>query len=156
MKPFSNSQKAALCQMARRAFNKLTSTGQISGIDLDTWRRDEVERVTGRPGLRECGNDDYRKLAAHFESLAGEDGRALNHLLASGTEKRRQLEVVLRRALQAAGLPIEYGESIALARWKIPSEDLSDHQFQQLLFTVKARCASRRRAAVRQPSPPND
>ena len=104
MKPLSAKQKSVLCQIARRAFDHLLAAGKIAGVDFDPWRRDEVERATGRHGLRECGDPHYRPLAAHFESLAGEDGRALNHLLAANTDARRKMEVVLLRALEGAGL----------------------------------------------------
>ena len=53
MKPLSNRQKSVLCQVARRAFDRLVARGEIVGIEFDTWRRDECERAVGKPGLRE-------------------------------------------------------------------------------------------------------
>ena len=145
MKPLSKLQKSVLCQIARRAFDKLTAANKIAGIGFDDWRRDECERATGLPGLRACGNDHYSILAAHFESMAAEDGRALNHLLADGTNKRRQLEHVLVSTLNSAGLPVTYAEKISRDKFKCGVMDATDAQLFTILITVKARTATRRR-----------
>ena len=148
MKALSPKQKAVLCQIARRAYDKGKAGGQLQGIDFDTWRHDEVERATGLPGLRTCGNDHHSILAAHFESLASEDGRALNHLLADGTNKRRQLEHVLVTTLKGAGLPMTYAERLARDKFKCGVMDTTDAQLRAVLITVKARTSSRRRKAA--------
>ena len=143
MKPLSHLQKSTICQIARRTFDKLTASNKITGITFDDWRRDECERATGLPGLRECGNDHYSVLASHFESLSGEDGRALNHLLADATNKRRQLEHVLLATLKGAELPIIYAERIAQDKFQCGVMNTSDAQLRFVLITVKARAGSR-------------
>ena len=148
MKPLSARQKSVLCQVARRAFSKLTTSNKITGITFDTWRHDEVERCTGQSGLRACGNDHYRPLCSHFESLAGEDGRALNHLLAENTDKKRQIEHLVVTALAAAQLPITYAEKIARDKFKCGVMDCDERQLRFVLITIKARAASRIRQAA--------
>lgn len=148
MKLLSPKQKAALAQMARRAFNKQVAAGHLDGITFDQWRHDEVERLTGKPGLRECANADWNSLAAHFESLAGDDGRALNHLLRAGSDRARQYAAVIQRELQRADLPLEYAEAIALDRWKKPMADLEEEALRLLMVTIKSRLAARRRAST--------
>lgn len=148
MKGLSNRQKSVIAQIARHAYEKLTASNKITGIDFDTWRHDEVERCTGKPGLRACGNDHYRPLCAHFESLVGEEGKALNHLLADGTNQRRQLEHVLVAALNSAGLPVTYAEKISRDKFKRGVMDTTDAQLRAILITVKARATSRRRKAA--------
>ena len=152
MKPLSKLQKAALAQMARRAFNVLTAKGDIHGITADDWRHDEVERVTGRPGLRECHGSHYNKLAAHFESLAGEDGRALKHLVREQTDSRRQAEVVLLDVLSKASLPLGYAEAIARDKFHCAVLETDSRQCWQLVYTVKSRLTARRRKSATQPS----
>jgi hypothetical protein len=149
MKPLSRLQKSTICQIARRAFDKLTASNKITGITFDDWRREECERATGLPGLRACGNDHYSVLASHFESLSGEDGRALNHLLADATNKRRQLEHVLLATLKGAELPITFAERIAQDKFKCGVMDASDEHLRAILITCKARIAARRRKGVR-------
>ncbi len=148
MKPLSIRQKSVLCQIARRAFDKARAGGQLQEITFDTWRHDEVERAVGLPGLRACGNDHYSILAAHFESMAAEDGRALNHLLADGTNKRRQLEHVLVAALKAANIPITYAEKICRDKFKCGVMDANEAQLRTVLITVKARTSTRRHKAA--------
>lgn len=150
MKPLSNLQKAALAQMARRAFDHLVARGQLTGIDFNTWRRKECQRAVGKHGLTACGNDDYNPLAARFSSLTGEDGRALNHLLRAESEPRRQAEAVLVAEMQRAGLRPEYVERISQDRFKCAVIDATVPQLHQLIVTIKARAASRRHS----PSPP--
>lgn len=152
MKPLSNLQKSALAQMARRAFTRLTTAGQVAGIDFDAWRRDECARVTGHHGLTACTNDDYNKLAAHFESLAGEDGRALNHLLREQNEPKRQAEAVLVREMERAGFGPEYVEKLCQDKFKCAVMDATAPQLHQLIITVKSRAASCRRRAALQPT----
>ena len=154
MKPLSKLQKSVLCQIARRTFDKLTASNKITGITFDDWRRDECERAVGLPGLRACGNEHYRQLCAHFESLAGEDGRALNHLLDAGTDKKRQLEHLIVAALASANLPITYAERLAQDKFKRGVMDCDERQLRAVLVTVKARITTRRRKADK-PSPGN-
>ena len=152
MKPLSIRQKAALAQLARQSFEHQTAKGHISGISADDYRRDECERATGCAGLRECNASHYETLMAHFSDLAGCADIALNQLLRGQSNKRRQIDYVIRQKLGKAGLPIEYARSIALDKFRAPVEDLDERQLKQLLVTIAARAASRSRQASPLPS----
>ena len=125
--------------MARRAY-RIAGDGR----DFDTWRHAQVLEACGKAGLRLAGNSDYNAIAARFESLAGEDGRALNRLMAAETEHRRQLETVLVRTLAAGGFGNTYAETIARSRFGRSVMDLDDGQLRQLVMTVKARVRSKK------------
>lgn len=147
VKPLSNRQKAVLAQAAARAFKKLSDSGQLGGVDLDTWRRDECERAVGKPGLRECDNGDYLKLLAAFESLAGEDGRAMNALVKEQSESRRRNEFILVREMERGGFGPAYVETICRSQFKCAVADATADQLLKLAFTIRNRSAARRRKA---------
>lgn len=139
MRFLSKLQKAKLAQLARRAWEYVGSKSAEPLPPLDDWRRAEIFKAVGRHGLTECVNAEFNPVAAHFHSLLGEDGIAMNELLRAGTEQRRQMEVVLLRELERAGLPQSYAEQISRARWGLNVADLDDSQIKQLLFTIKSR-----------------
>ena len=145
MTPLSNKQKASLAQLARRAWQHVGSAAADPLPDLDTWRRSEVFAACGKHGLSECTQREFNLVAAHFHSILGEDGIAMNELLRAGTERRRQMEMVLLRELESAHLPLSYAESISRSRFGVTVTETSDVQFQQLLITVKARARAKRR-----------
>jgi len=135
--------------MARRAYDYLRAKGQLGGITADDWRKHEVERLTGFSGLTQCGADSYNQLAAHFSTLAGEDGEALRFILRGESNSVRQLRVVITRLLERAGLHPQYAEAVAIDRWKKPVEDLNEGELKQLLFTLSNRARSKARKPSR-------
>ena len=151
----SKNQITTLIIPARRAHAYRVARGEIVGVDFDTWRREEVERCTGKPGLRACDNSDFNRLLAHFESLAGEDGRAMDALVREATEPRRQAEAALVLAMDRAGLGPAYVEKIARDKFKCAVTDASVRQLHQLIITVNARAAARARKAASTPSTPS-
>lgn len=60
----TNRQKAALCQLARQAWEE---TG--SNINFAEWRRQQQLKVLGKASLTNCKQDDYRPLANHFVAV---------------------------------------------------------------------------------------
>jgi hypothetical protein len=153
LKPLSNQQKGVLAQVARRAYDRLVAGNEISNIKFDDWRRDECERAVGKPGLRECDNGHYNRLLSHFESLAGEDGRALNALVREQTEPKRQAEAVLLSELRKANLPLTYAEKLARDKFRgVGVLDCDARQLWQLIYTVRNRAKAKRRASP-PPSP---
>ncbi|MEY2408846.1 MAG: hypothetical protein QOF48_1516 [Verrucomicrobiota bacterium] len=145
MKALSLRQKSVLCQVARRAFDLLRSKGQLSGVTFDDWRRDECERAVGKPGLRFCGNSDYNGLLARFNSLAGEDGRAMNAYVREQSEKHRQVEAVLVREMEAGGFGPAYVDAICKAQFKCSVLDAKTDQILKLIYTIRNRAAAKRR-----------
>ncbi len=104
-KPLSNSQKAAISQTARQAFDVQDRAGLVEGFGCDakrfeSWRRAEQLAATGIASLRESGNNHYRPLIAHFLTLAGRDdvafaqycrsGRVKDHGAAADTHENRE------------------------------------------------------------------
>ena len=88
-KPLSNLQKATISQAASTAFHIQDRAGmvEIRGSDtqrLNDWRHEQQLEVTGHASLRECGNNHYRSLMAHFLILAGKDATAYQHLTTTG------------------------------------------------------------------------
>lgn len=145
MKGLSSLQKSKLAQLARRAWQHLGRTAAEPLPDFDAWRRAEVYTACGKYGLSEATNDDFNLIAARFLQHLGEDGEAFEMLLRATSEKRRQMEHVLLEVLSGAQLDQRYAESIARARWDKSVGELNDHEFEQLLVTVKNRAQSKRR-----------
>lgn len=77
-KPLSNRQKAALASLARRAFEHQDNLGLVEAEGKSTsarfgnWRHAQTMEAVGISSLRECGNNHYRKIRAHFLLLLGE------------------------------------------------------------------------------------
>ncbi len=145
MSALTNLQKGNLAQLARRAYKYAGSRAAETLPEFDQWRRAEVFAACGKHGLTDAGNSDFNHIAAHFHSILGEDGVALNELLRAGTERRRQMEVVLLRELDSAGFSQCYAEQISRARFGLAVADVSDAQFQMLLMTVKSRARAKRK-----------
>ena len=145
MKGLSSLQKSRLAQLARRAWQHLGRTAAEPLPDFDTWRRSEVYAACGKYGLSEATNDDFNLISARFLQHLGEDGQAFEMLMRATSEKRRQMEHVLLEVLSGAQLDQRYAESIARARWGKSVGELNDHEFGQLLVTVKNRARSKRR-----------
>lgn len=88
-RPLSNNQKAVISQTARQAFDLQDRIGyvQTTGSDskrFETWRREQQGQAVGISSLRECGNNHYRPLMAHFLTLAGKDASAFRLLVKTG------------------------------------------------------------------------
>lgn len=91
-KILSNNQKAVISQTARQAFDVQDRAGLIDGSGSDskrfeTWRREQQLAAVGISSLRECGNNHYRPLMAHFLTLAGRDASAFSLALRTGRVK---------------------------------------------------------------------
>lgn len=70
---FSPGQHGEITPLARAAW-KLHCQREGVSIPFDTFRRDELEKATGKRSTGKCSSGrDFEKAAAHFEELA-EDG----------------------------------------------------------------------------------
>jgi hypothetical protein len=166
----SNRQKAALAQLARQAWDALDELGLVADVPGESaaarftcWRRAQQAEAVGRESLRDCRNDDYRPLRAHFNSLLGRDDRAFDDLMRTGPgpkaenaedtrearERQKALISAAVRQHQAAGGSIHPGYVLAIARRKFRRPqlrdflDLSAGQLAQLLWTVRNRIAAK-------------
>lgn len=92
-KPLSTRQKAVISQTARQAFDIQDRAGLIDGSAVsdskrfETWRRAQQAEAIGISSLRECGNNHYRPLMAHFLVLAGKDDSAFRLAVRTGRVK---------------------------------------------------------------------
>lgn len=90
--PLSARQKAVISQTARAAFDFQDRAGLVDGFGSDSkrfeaWRRDQQAAAVGISSLRECGNNHYRTLMAHFLCLAGKDDSAFRLQVKTGRVK---------------------------------------------------------------------
>jgi len=138
MKLLSRRQKCVLIQAARRAYDHACRAAAEPLPPFDDWRHGICMEATGRPGLRVARNDDYRTLLAAFDTVRGEDGRAIKNLLLAQTE-RRQLEAVLVDQMGMGGFKPAYAETISQARFKRGVMDLDERQLLGIIMTVKER-----------------
>ena len=143
--PLSNEQKAALCIRAREAFIRVHGRDPHDGAELETWRRGEQEKATGKPSLTLCTQADYLPLLGKFADLAGESGVAMNAHVRSATSERRLAMHKLREACAQAGLALSYPAAICRTQNKCALEDATAKQLWRLVFTVRNRAAKKAR-----------
>jgi len=161
MNKLSRKQIQVLVQACRKAFLHAATQARARGVwfddspaAFDAYRHALVMAACGKPGLTHASNDDFNLILAECQTAIGADDKALNSLLNAGTEKVRQLRAVLWGKLESAGLPAEYGQSIAIDRWGSTVEDLTEPQLKQILFTVVNRIrAKAKRHATPNPEP---
>jgi hypothetical protein len=138
-KPRGNMSRAEITPLVLEAKAALLAQIELANIDpqtdFDAWRRDEVLKAVGKPGISACDSDDYNKIMAHFAELAGHDELALEHRLKSGKvkdhgdpndthEARRTLAALIMQNLRAH---IRLGE-ISAADLAAETEDTAEYQ----------------------------
>ena len=149
MAPMSGEQKRDLVLLAKRAFEKSGASSQASE-SFEDWRHHQVKIATERNGLRECRNEDFLPLQAHFLRLIGQTAMADRRVLKYETEPRRwalhKLEAECGEAKDVIDRPMEYVLSICRARYKVQTlDDLDEKRIWVLMFDLR-RNAQRRRA----------
>lgn len=133
-KPLSNPQKASISQIARDAFLVQDRAGLVDetgseSARLAAWRHAQQVAAGCPASLRECGNNHYRALMAHFLCLAGRDDSAFRYQMRTGRvkdhgaledthENRETQRALLVEALNTHGrvcdpLSAEYDEAVA-------------------------------------------
>lgn len=140
--PLSNKQKFYLSKDARRAWQKLGQPGESEAA----WRREQVAIATnGRAeGLSSASNSDYLKIKAHFETVEGATGRAMNtHIRATG-EDLRQARHILGTLLCENSLTQAYADAIARDRFGCNVMDCTPEQTLKVVMTVKARVTAKK------------
>jgi hypothetical protein len=142
----TNTQKAAICILAREAFaeigNRKRGNSEISDVsfqlsDLSAWRHEQCFLAVGKDSLRDCVQGDYKKLFAHFLNLKGEPGRAVKaHMeveLEAGAIAMRKLE----RECAARGLELSYPAAICRNKFKCGLDEATPRQLWVLVFDVR-------------------
>jgi hypothetical protein len=148
----SNHQKATLCMAAREAFEKMHGRAPLTQSEGDRFRHEHVVIATGKAGLRDCVQDDYLPVKAHFLDLIGESGAAMNAHLAHGVESRKLALHHLEKMCEQRGVNLAYAASICRSMFKCALDDASVKQLWKITFRLKTRRS--KRAAKRQDSKP--
>ena len=147
-----NSQKAALCILAREAFGVVHGREPFSAAELAEWRHEETHKACGKDSLRTVSQRDYLAIRGHFRGLAGDAGRAVDDHIAHSTQGHRIALAKLRAELSAKSLPEAYADSIARTQFGCRAAECSERQTWNLVFTIRNRKA---RPAAR-PAPEYD
>lgn len=151
----SNAQKAKLGILAREAWEAWEGRAEFldANVELsaskcfEEWRRWEQHKKTGLYSLRDCGQEHYLTLKAHFQNLAGAGGAALKNQMRSAEEERIQAFWHLKKALAERDLAEAYAESICKTQYKIPLSEATEKQLWRLVYTIRSRRKATRKAA---------
>lgn len=150
LRPLTKRQKAALAQMARKAYNKLSKYALAEDQDFTTWRRAQQKKTVGKSSLTACQQRHYLQLRAHFQNLVGDVSAAFNSHMkrlapdTDGTKEERE-RVLHKIKQQLDGSKYTLGYALAIARNKFSKPllrdllDLTKPQLLELLFTVTDR-----------------
>lgn len=134
--PLDNGQKARLCMLAAEGYAL-----QFTDQPLADWRREQQHAAVGKASLRDCVQADYRRLVAHFQRLAGEEGEALRSETAAALEPVMLARRKLAAELASRGLQSGYAEAICRRQYKRGLHEASAKQLWCLVFTVRNRRA---------------
>lgn len=132
--PLSNEQKAALCILARSAYDL-----QFSPEDLQSWRHSQQLLACGKSSLCDCTQADFLLIKAHLQRLAGEEGEALR------TENRHSVQDVklamfkLRATCAERGVNLGYARTICRSVCKCELDAASHKQIWRIIFTIRNR-----------------
>lgn len=144
--PLSNGQKAALCILARAAWD-------ISGspLPLEEWRREEQQRAVHIRSLRECTNQDYKPLRAHFEDLLGRSDRAFRSAMKAEVEpKSWALHCLYRECSKVKSeMPhsLAYVRGFLLNKRGVTLEEADVKSLWHALFTLRRKVQQERKKA---------
>ena len=144
MKPLSNSQKAALAQIARAGWSRQVSLA-LTGETADAWRAREAIECCGKR-ISEATARDFEALMSHFLNLAGDTKGAMRYALKAHSAPRTQALWRLDRELERAGLPRSYAETICASVFKCSLTEADPAQVKKVMFTVRHRKAQEARA----------
>ena len=149
--PLSNDQKQKLAAMARYAWIEVGPDQ-----DFDDWRHEEVMRIVKKPGLRDCHNEDYNTLKAHFLYICGHANAAFRAAFKSVTEPRQwamfSLFKEVKEAQDVFPTALEYARGFIFKQTSLSLEDASDNMVWRAVYAVRNKALTLRRA--RKPATP--
>jgi len=145
----TSEQRMELARLARRAWDKLEN----QGTPFDDWRHRQCLQAVERGGVRECRQEDYLPLKAHFLRLLGIEGEARRLEKRAAHEPHRvamaKLRLEMAAVMDVIGQPAQYVASIARCKYKTTNlDELSERQLWTLVFDIR-RAAQKRRAGTR-------
>jgi hypothetical protein len=147
--PLSREQIRELVILARKVYGLKS---MVSGLSFDAWRRKETLLTVERPGLRQCRQEDFLRLKAHWLKALGAVKQAERVQARAQIEPRQmalhKLHAELASAADVIKRPHDYVAAIAAARFKtsLIETDLAANQIWNLVFDIR-RAAQRRRSA---------
>ncbi|WP_009964038.1 hypothetical protein [Verrucomicrobium spinosum] len=136
-KPLTNLQKATLSQWAKKGYTRAKELDLTDEKEAD-WRGRESIAACGRR-ISEATNGDYLVLLAHFQSLAGDSGKAFASTMRAQNDPKRQALHKLDSELTKAGLDRAYAEAICMSTYKCSIAQASPKQTWQLMYTIRNR-----------------
>jgi len=104
--PLTPKQRSMLGQLAKRAWKKQHDSGAIDE-DETTWRHREAMEATSGFKISEAPKRCFDALKAHFETMAGDAGKAFETLTGPDNETR-QLAHEIGVAAKACGVTAGY------------------------------------------------
>jgi len=103
LRPLSPLQIKTLIALARKAFAHLCDKGALSdSAEFNAWRHQQCLQTVERGGLRECRNEDFLPLKAHFLRLQVREEEATSCLERHEVEPRTWAMRQLQQACTAA------------------------------------------------------
>lgn len=149
--PLSSRQKQVLGFLARMAFAADAECGGAVGQDIsfDDWRHEQVRRTVQRARLRDCLNEDYLPLSAHFHQLIGNMDAAFKASFKSIGEPREWALFSLYKEATAAKdvMPhaLDYARGFLKNKRHVALEDADDKAIWHAIFTVRRKAQSLRK-----------
>jgi hypothetical protein len=152
MRPLNNKEKAQVCMLARKAWERWArdewTADIIPGLDDDVseaamfraWRTREQVNACGQHSLTTCLVSDYPALMAHFCRLAGDDkGEA--YWTGRLVEDPRNIALFkLRQNCEERGLRYpDYPAAICRRQYKCDLGGATTKQIWRLVYTVRNR-----------------
>lgn len=162
----SNEQKAAIAQLARRAWERAGRPGYADQAPdtppalrlsqtaaLTIWRQNQQRQACGQLHLTAAGQGDYARIIAHLSQLAGDSVAATRWAERAATEPHRQAIAALtttgQKVENVIPAPLDYARSIARDRFRSTDiESLSPKQIWTLVFDLRRAAAKRRADAL--------
>lgn len=163
--PLSKRQKAALAQMARKAYDVQAGLGLAEG-SFDDWRRAAVWEHLRLSGFRQMTQRGYGTMAKRFTELAGGKQQPRAARRGPDVDDSRRAWYALKaecaalaEAFGGADSAEAYAEAILGRVHKTTPEGATARQVWQTLYTLRNRANAKRRkgdtAAPGAPEPAN-
>ena len=148
MSLLSNRQKAVLCQLAKKAYDRQQAAN--AGYTLEEWRHHLTIKACGKSSLTQCTQRDYRPLYRHFNRLAGNTKVAFKTAMREDFEGRDQamhrLLEEISKAKDVIPDPVAWCRGMLMRKRKHDSlEDASEEDLWHIVKTLSSRAAALRK-----------
>lgn len=130
-------QKLTLVELAAAAYARAVTYHSTDDLTEDKWRqRESIKAANVR--IKEAEQQHYNDLKAHFQTLAGESGKAFDTQLREHTSPVRVARFNLDKELTKHGLAESYASYIARCKYKQTVLDkLTAKQLWSLVYDIR-------------------